>query len=196
MTREKWKIGAWAAVALIVLITMGGCEEMGLGPTPTPTHTPTNTPTATPTDTPTVTNTPTPTPTNTPTPTPTDTPTPTITPTSTPTATPTDTPTLTPTPTPACKVNCDVGTEGYGIEITCESGQVTTEFFNESTSFEYDSSGQRQIIKVQLNQKRTYENTGNTYKIVGNIVVDKPNVSYHITVTGGVFGEMPQTCER
>lgn len=42
----------------------------------------------------------------------------------------------------------------------------------------------------------TIQNSGNTYKIVGDIVVDKPDVSYHITVTGGVFGEIPQMCEK
>jgi hypothetical protein len=51
---------------------------------------------------------------------------------------------------------------------------------------------------VKLNQERTYENTGNTYKIVGDIVVDKsiPKVNYNITITGGIFGETPQICEK
>jgi 5,10-methylene-tetrahydrofolate dehydrogenase/methenyl tetrahydrofolate cyclohydrolase len=88
-------------------------------------------------------------------------------------------------------VKCNVDTERYGVEITCESGTATITY-NDSITYE------GQVIKVKLNQERTYENTGNTYKIVGDIVVDKSadKVGYHITVTGGVFGETPQICEK
>jgi len=161
---------------VLLLVGCGGAQTKPTATSVPPTDTsmpPTATPTATPIDTPVP---------------PTATPVP-------PTATPTGTPTPTNTPTPACKVKCDVNTEGYSIKITCESGPTTTTY-NDSTSFEYDNLGRVKVVKVQLNQERTYENTGNTYKIIGNIVVDKPNVSYHITVTGGVFGETPQTCEK
>ncbi len=81
--------------------------------------------------------------------------------------------------------------EGYSVEITCESGEATTSI-SDSTSYE------GQIIKLTLSQERTYNNTENTYKIVGNIVVDKSKneVNYNLTVTGGVFGETPQICEK
>jgi hypothetical protein len=102
-------------------------------------------------------------------------------------------------------VKCDVDAERYRIEITCESGQMAVKV-NDTTSFEYDDVGRRKAVKVQLDQERTYENTGNTYKIAGDIsigfeygdagqVVNQP-VNYRITVTGGVFGEVPQICER
>ena len=94
------------------------------------------------------------------------------------------------TPTPSCEVVCNIDTERYGINITCESGTIK-QTMNDSTKFEGD------IIKVTLKQSRTYENTGNTYQINGNITVDKAadTVSYLITVTGGVFGSVPQVCE-
>jgi hypothetical protein len=84
-----------------------------------------------------------------------------------------------------------VDTEGYNIEITCESGPVRVAYYNESTRFE------GQVVKLKLNQERTYQNTGRTYKIVGDIAADRATdkVSYHITVTGGVFGTTPQICE-
>ena len=111
-------------------------------------------------------------------------------------AEPTETPTPIPptpipaTPTPSCEVVCNIDTERYGINITCESGTVK-QTMNDSTKFEGD------IIKVTLKQSRTYENTGNTYQINGDITVDKAanTVSYLITVSGGVFGTSPQVCE-
>ena len=94
------------------------------------------------------------------------------------------------TPTPSCEVVCNIDTERYGINITCESGTIK-QTMNDSTKFEGD------IIKVTLKQSRTYENTGNTYQINGNITVDKAadTVSYLITVTGGAFGSVPPVCE-
>jgi len=96
-----------------------------------------------------------------------------------------------PTPTIACSLECAIDTQGYAIEITCESGQITTTF-HDSTNFE------GQTIKSNLDQIRVYENSGNEYQIVGEIYVDeaKSEVSYSITVTGGVFSETPQTCEK
>ncbi|MFQ5943892.1 MAG: hypothetical protein ACE5JF_10095 [Anaerolineales bacterium] len=90
----------------------------------------------------------------------------------------------------ACDVECVVDTKGYEIDIACESGE-TTVTYGDSTSFE------GQTIKLQLDQKRVYKNSGNEYKIVGNIFVDEfaNKVEYDITVTGGVFGDTPQICE-
>lgn len=110
-------------------------------------------------------------------------------PTATPTLIPTNTP-IPPTPTPSCEVVCNVGTERYGIEITCESGTMTVSR-SDSTTFGDNT------IKLELDQSRTYENTGNTYQINGTINVDEAagTVDYFITVTGGVFGSVPQVCE-
>ena len=47
---------------------------------------------------------------------------------------------------------------------------------------------------------RTYEDTGNEYKIVADAspYVESEGspikVRYHVEVTGGVFGDVPQTC--
>jgi YD repeat-containing protein len=101
------------------------------------------------------------------------------------------------TPTPACALECDVDTEGYSIGISCESGPVTVAHEGESTEYEYDASGQRTGILVSIDRERTYENSQNTYDIVGTIEVDliQDTADYEIVVTGGAFGDTPQTCE-
>jgi hypothetical protein len=183
MTREKWKIGALAAVALIVLITIGGCEGLGLRPTPTPTNTPTSTPTATPTDTPTPTNTPT----NTPTTTSTSTPTPTVTP--TPTPTPTNTSTPTPTPVP-CTVDCS-----EGVTITCESGPVSY------TSFCWNEASEEKGWTRRCEVTATFEKSGNNYEFdvtsyTAKVAQGKFQNRVEVIVTGGVFGDEPQYCQN
>lgn len=94
-----------------------------------------------------------------------------------------------------CALVCNIGTESYSIEITCESGSTTTEYNNESTEYQYDSYGKLSGLKLNLNQSRTYENTQNTYQIVGviNVNLTQNTVTHNITVTGGVFND-PQTC--
>lgn len=117
-------------------------------------------------------------------------------PTTTPTAVP---PTAEPTATatPACALECDVGTERYSIVITCESGPMSTVTLqNEKITTQYDSSGNKTEISLNINRERTYENTQNAYVIVGNIKVDLVNskANYTITATGGAFGDTSQTC--
>ena len=95
---------------------------------------------------------------------------------------------------PDCAVECDIGTDEYSIVITCESGSTTTTYNNESTEYQYDNIG-LSGIKLNLNQSRTYENTNNTYQIVGviNVNLRQNTVTHNITVSGGVFND-PQTC--
>lgn len=95
---------------------------------------------------------------------------------------------------PGCALECDIGTDDYSISITCESGSMTTTFNNQSTEYQYDN-GAVSIITLHLNQTRTYENTKNTYQIVGVITVNKKlnTVTHNITVSGGAFKD-PQTC--
>lgn len=95
---------------------------------------------------------------------------------------------------PDCLLVCDIGTEEYSIDITCESGSTTTTYNNESTEYQYDGAGLSGLI-LHLNRSRTYENTNNTYQIVGTIEVDlRQNTETHnITVSGGAFN-VPQTC--
>ncbi len=96
---------------------------------------------------------------------------------------------------PECGIKCDIGTEEYSIEITCESGSMSTEFNSQSTGYEYDDQGNVIKIKLNLDQSRTYENTMNTYQIVGVININLRNntVTHNITVSGGVFKD-PQNC--
>jgi len=118
-------------------------------------------------------------------------------PTGTPTPVP-PTPEPTATPTPACMLECEVGTEKYSIGITCESGPMTIEHLqDEKTTFKYDSSGNRTEISLNINRKRTYENTQNAYIIVGDISIDlvQNKADYRIVVTGGEFGDTSQICE-
>jgi len=102
------------------------------------------------------------------------------------------------TPTPACMLECDIGTEKYSIGISCESGPMTIEHLqDEKTTYKYDSSGNRTEIGLNINRKRTYENTQNAYVIVGNINVNlvQSSVDYRVVVTGGEFGDTSQICE-
>ncbi|MGB2896326.1 MAG: hypothetical protein WBB65_09205, partial [Anaerolineales bacterium] len=79
-----------------------------------------------------------------------------------------------------------------------ESGPMTIEHLqDEKTTYKYDSSGTRTEIGLNINRKRTYENTQNAYLIVGNINVNlvQSSVDYRIEVTGGEFGDIPQICK-
>ena len=118
--------------------------------------------------------------------------------TSTPLPTDSPSPTNTPTniPTPECMVECDIGTENYSIVISCELGNITTEYKNESTEFFSGESNTKKGLRLNLNRIRTYENTQNAYTIIGFIEIDEiqDTVIYDIEVTGGVFGNTPQTC--
>jgi len=107
-----------------------------------------------------------------------------------PTNTPQPTP-IPPTPTPTCQVNCEADGWDWEITITCESGQYTTALHD---SVKYGGH----VYTATLDQERTYENTGNKYKIAGDIVgdVSKDTASFYITVTGGVFGENTQHCQN
>ena len=104
---------------------------------------------------------------------------------------PTDTP-VPPTATPACEVKCGIEEQQYIIDITCESGEQTTEYHDQS-AFEGE------IVKITIDQKRTYKNTGNEYNIEGVVLIHRIKEEVQeedITVTGGVFGEVPQKCTK
>lgn len=120
-------------------------------------------------------------------------PTPTFTPVP-PTPTPTPIP---PTPTPACMLKCNINTERYGFEITCESGQVS-KTVSDKTNLEYGAAGNVSKVTVQVNQELTYKDSGNEYKVTGKIIVNatQKSVNYDITATGGAFSETPQTCKK
>jgi hypothetical protein len=82
------------------------------------------------------------------------------------------------------------------VEITCESGSSSqlTSTYQDLISEIKDA----EIYGTYFEAKRTYEDSGNTYRIAGYVGQDWVDnawrVRYHIEVTGGVFGESPRTC--
>ena len=136
-------------------------------------------------------------------------------------ATPTPVPpTATPTPEPvACTLQCDVvrivfGTEpnatiysitgmvisgGEEIEIDGLQVDVTCELGGASQSGDRSTQAGSDTITVRIDEERTYTDTQRTYRIVGGITYDPSSLNitdYDLTVTGGVFGETPQTCRK
>jgi YD repeat-containing protein len=98
----------------------------------------------------------------------------------------------------SCELVCDINTESYTIEISCESGTMSTKLLDDQTQKStYDPSGNLTELNLNLNHTRTYENTQNVYTIVGSIEIDlvNDNVNHDIEVTGGEFGDTPRICE-
>lgn len=97
-----------------------------------------------------------------------------------------------------CELSCEVSTDSLSVEISCETGQNTTEM-NDSTSVEYDDTST--IYTMTIDEQRTYTNSGNTYHITGTVIFEQVGSSmslesYDLSVTGGVFGENVQTCNQ
>jgi hypothetical protein len=97
-----------------------------------------------------------------------------------------------------CMLECDIGVKDYAIGMSCESGSVTTEFQNQSTTTLYDSAGTKTGYLVQLDQKQTYEKSKNVYYITGTIEVNEleNSVAYAIQASGGAFGNTTQACKQ
>ena len=93
-------------------------------------------------------------------------------------------------------LECDIDTEQYSIMISGEEGPLTTQTHGESTSTEY-KDGNLVSITVEVNRTMTFEDSGNSYDIVGEISVNFQTevVNYEITATGDNFEE-PQTCKK
>ena len=93
-------------------------------------------------------------------------------------------------------LECNIDTEQYGFSISGEEGPVTIQTHGESTSTEYQD-GNMSSIKVEVNRTLTFENSGNSYDLEGEINVDFLNgiVKYDITATGDTFEE-PQSCKQ
>lgn len=129
-------------------------------------------------------------------------------------------PTATATPEPiACTLQCDVvrvvfGTEqnattysitgmvisgGEEIEIDGLQVGMTCELGGASQSGDRSTQGGGDAITVSIDEERTYTDTQRTYRIVGGVTYDPSSLDitdYDLTVTGGVFGETPQTCRK
>ena len=93
-------------------------------------------------------------------------------------------------------LECNIDTEQYGFVITGEDGPITVKTQGERTSTFYDD-GKMSSISVEVNRTLTFEDSGNSYDIVGDIHVDFQTdvVEYDITATGDTFTE-PQTCQK
>jgi hypothetical protein len=110
--------------------------------------------------------------------------------------------TLTPTsPSPSTSkynLKCDINTQEFGFGITGETGTVITTYHNEGTNYEYDSSGQRSGITINVNRDLVFENNQHKYHIEGTIKLNPitNELTYDITATGDTFDNSPQTCKK
>ncbi|HUF52144.1 MAG TPA: hypothetical protein VMR52_00015 [Dehalococcoidia bacterium] len=96
-----------------------------------------------------------------------------------------------------CELRCDIDSEGYEFDVTCEKGASSEKLMNESTKFEYSPSGALAGLVVAVNRERTYSASNRTYHITGTIGVDKANnrVTYDVQASGGAFGATPGVCK-
>ena len=96
----------------------------------------------------------------------------------------------------SCPFICDCDISSCTMNISCESGSHSTEYRNESTSYDYDDSGRRVMITMDLNRVWTFMDTGNAYTITGTIEWDlvASAVDWNIQAAGGAYGNTPQTC--
>lgn len=94
-------------------------------------------------------------------------------------------------------LECNIDTEQYGFNIDGEEGPVSIQTLGESTKSMYDPNGNMISIAVEVNRTLTFEESGNSYTIVGSINIDfqTDTVKYDITTTGDTFEE-PQTCKK
>ncbi len=93
---------------------------------------------------------------------------------------------------PECALECNIDKENYNVDITCETGAAGCQAKRSTTT-----GPNGELIKFARDDECTYENTGNTYKIRGeiNFGENEEIENYRFIVTGGVFGEDPQICE-
>ena len=93
-------------------------------------------------------------------------------------------------------LECNIDTEQYGFSIAGEDGPIIIQTQGESTSSEY-FDGSMTEITIEVNRTLTFEDSNNSYDIVGDIHVDflAEIVEYDITATGDTFAE-PQTCKK
>lgn len=94
-------------------------------------------------------------------------------------------------------LECNIDTEQYGFVIDGEDGPVSIQTNGETTQSFYNPSGNIDSVTVEVNRTFTFEESGNSYDIVGEIIVDfrTDTVTYDITATGDSFEE-PQTCKQ
>jgi hypothetical protein len=95
-------------------------------------------------------------------------------------------------------LKCNISAQDFGFEITGETGSIQSTFNNETTSYNYDTSGQMTGITVAVNRDMFFESSQHKYHIVGTITVNQitNEITYDITATGDAFDNSPQTCKK
>ena len=103
-----------------------------------------------------------------------------------------------PSPTPTTKLECDITAQSYGFKVIGETGEVTTTYNGESTSYQYGPGGEIDEAIVTINRTMTYSDSNDTYTLEGTINANLQNntVTYDVTATGGAFGNNAQTCSQ
>lgn len=93
-------------------------------------------------------------------------------------------------------LECNIDTEQYGFTINGEEGPLTTQTHGESRSTEF-KDGKMSSTIIEINRTMTFQDTGHSYDIEGEISVNFLTgvVAYDITAAGETFDE-PQTCQK
>jgi photosystem II stability/assembly factor-like uncharacterized protein len=101
-------------------------------------------------------------------------------------------------PPPPCSVECTSSSGGLSVKITWESGE-----YSSPGVFSYEGTGyyprwDKELWGTHFTEERTYEDSGNVYEVhaftwpMSDVAGGR---GYYVEVTGGVFGETPETCD-
>jgi hypothetical protein len=101
-------------------------------------------------------------------------------------------------PPPPRSVECTASSGGLLVEITCESGG-----YSSPGVFSYEGTGyyprwDKELWGTHFTEERTYEDSGNMYEVhafIWTMSGVAGGRGYYVEVTGGVFGEAPETCD-
>jgi hypothetical protein len=104
-----------------------------------------------------------------------------------------------------CKVTYDANKDSFQVIVhpPGESGDFAQDgTMNRTTSISREAGKDMvKITQYELDLERTFNESGNTYKITGFIKFDDSGtksklVDYALEVTGGAYGETPHTCNK
>ncbi len=90
-----------------------------------------------------------------------------------------------------CEVICDIDETQCTIDITCETGSAMCKMERSTVT-----GPKGELKKYTRNDECTYDESGNTYHIEGEVNFDANEKvdDYYFEVTGGEFGNTPQIC--
>jgi hypothetical protein len=101
-------------------------------------------------------------------------------------------------PPPPCSVECASSSSGLQVEITCESGEYSSPGVFSYQDWGYYPRLDEELWGTHFSEERTYEDSGNTYEVhafIWTMSGVAGGRGYYVEVTGGVFGEAPETCD-